>query len=278
MRKAIVLFIGCLVCSCQTPFGPKEQSIILEYEKSKLPKPGFHEMECADTIDFDVSSITDLPAFKAKFDNHFFPSLPARSVVCSTSMEYMNAQEFGKNDLRKERLAEGLRTYGKQLCYKTMNEKIHCVHHIQYKSIVEMLDNLYAENPSYFKQIDFEDIVNKLKNENVTDYTTDYYNHYIALDKSTLFGVSINVLKKFDPEKHCFSLPFLKIIVDRYSADTDGDSIKELPKIMVIKDRQTSKKLFVAVQDSQKKNHYYDFSQIPHSNPTIPLHYSFSPL
>jgi hypothetical protein len=267
MKKVtLILLISVVFCSC-------DKELNLVQQKKLFTGTG---KNCRHQISLEISQIGDKPGWIAKHSKYYVTPRPNPSTVCGAEMEYIDIIAYlnDKKDYRKEELAGFLHDYGKNICYSITDDEIECVHHVEDQAAIEVLDDI---NPK--DDIDFSIVNAKLVAEGVPDFRIGYYNKYVEMSLNAFNNIDVDILNTYDPEKHCFSLPFLRIILDKYGKDTDTDGIKDELNISFVKASVYGyKKLYISVLDAAGNRQYYNFSQIPNKNPTHHYYYGFSPL
>ncbi len=179
-----------------------------------------------------------------------------------------------EDDSQKTKLAAWLKTNGSKICFPKSDDFIECIHRVTDDTAREQLRVLGQPVGT----INITEIIEAAENhpDNI-NYRTDYYKHYVKLNIEN-GQVRPQIVNNFDPTGGCYSMPFIRILVDLYGEDQEDVSI-EIREAKIYYCEDGIPKRFLCIQEGSE-THYYDFSQIPTialDTNTI-LHYAFSPL
>jgi|GEM_PF-3562990 len=229
---------------------------------------------CTHLIVVDTTNLVNPQQWIIDHTKYFPSTLPNPDPNCTHDRKYIDVIKYldEEKDNDKTKLAGWLKFYGHNICFKETNDYIECSHWIQ--------DEIAEELLSYVPVVDsikFSDINAELLRQGY-NYKTDNYLHYIGMELVNQ-KVQISIMNDYNPLGHCYSVPMIRWLVEKYGTDTDGDGINEIEFGFRVADVYGINKTYISIVVNGKEQ-YYDFSQIPNvarGNTRIP-YLSFSPL
>lgn len=228
---------------------------------------------CTHLVVVDMTNIGNPQQWITTHQKYFPDTAPSPDPNCTHDRQYIDVIKFldVEKDYDKTKLAKWLKFYGHNICFKETYEYIECSHLIHDEVAEELLRLVEVNDTVKFSDINAELV--KLG----YNYKTDNYQHYIRMEFDA-GKIKIDILDDYDPNGHCYSVPMLRRLLEKYGKDTDADQIiDDIDFDFRVADIYGDDKTYVSVKVGASEK-FYDFSQIPNvARPTV-LYVSFSPL